>query len=452
MLVDTISQNRRHHIVLGGGGGDPHTQHSAGCGHQGDYIFLPSSVISDTLHGGEVLANQWARYRYGVFQDIIHTGDHQGGGQGGNNIPDTRLACPLASGDDINSDDTADDSIGNNATTCNQVIDHLSPTRHQVLCGYRPVLDIILSHADLSGKYKKERQAREVSTQVLLVREAPVKYLLMIDTSVDHDKVWSWVEKAVKKFLLFSVSDNTPVAVLAFTGNNSTTVQHPLQLLTSESVRYQVADTVPGVYHLTRDTMACAGQALQVGVEDVLQGECGGAHVILVTRADTQCGAQEETLILNSVKTHSMKVSVMSVSDSKGNNYGQAVHLSGGRYHHTHPTQHPVDIMASIDQALSSLLVSDGIDQPITLHSAGYYHSQGGDSHGSWSPDQTLARDTVLGIITQDTEDHLIKNIQIADIEGNNFGPYNKMSSTMDIVNIKSINYVGQEPPFAHVR
>ena len=50
-----------------------------GCGKPGEYVYLPYSFISsqNTSHqqerqstAGQLIANQWARLRYGVFADL----------------------------------------------------------------------------------------------------------------------------------------------------------------------------------------------------------------------------------------------------------------------------------------------------------------------------------------------------------------------------------------------
>ena len=63
-----------------------------------------------------------------------------------------------------------------------------------------------------------------------------------------------------------------------------------------------------------------------------------------------------------------------------------------------------------------------------------------------------LGLDTVFGILVPDDEEHHIKSVVFRDEEGNTFGPFTKMSSTMDDVNLKTINFpIGLRPPFDEV-
>ena len=41
--------------------------------------------------------------------------------------------------------------------------------------------------------------------------------------------------------------------------------------------------------------------------------------------------------------------------------------------------------------------------------------------------------------------------VSFVDARGSAYGPYTKMSSTFDPVNLKTINYVGRAPPFGDV-
>ena len=63
--------------------------------------------------------------------------------------------------------------------------------------------------------------------------------------------------------------------------------------------------------------------------------------------------------------------------------------------------------------------------------------------------DTMLGRDTVFGIFVEDDENHQIKSVMFTDEEGAVFGPYTKMSSTMDGINLKTINFpIGEKLPY----
>ena len=100
------------------------------------------------------------------------------------------------------------------------------------------------------------------------------------------------------------------------------------------------------------------------------------------------------------------------------------------------------------------MLLNDNIspaEVPASVNKAHYYHREGTTSRGSFVIDETLGRDTMLGVYVEDVEDHLIKTIMLTDSDGNKYGPFTKMSSTFDLVNLKTINYVGRAPPLEDV-
>ena len=90
-------------------------------------------------------------------------------------------------------------------------------------------------------------------------------------------------------------------------------------------------------------------------------------------------------------------------------------------------------------------------DEAETVHVAEYYSSDKEGSEGDFVIDDTLGRDTVFGIYVEDEEDHLIKSVKFQDSDGTVYGPFTKMSSAFDPVNIKTINYLGKIPPFGNV-
>ena len=52
-------------------GAFPWTQQSRGCGSPGDFLYLPYSFLSpaNSSQLGNMVAIQWMRLRYGVFED-----------------------------------------------------------------------------------------------------------------------------------------------------------------------------------------------------------------------------------------------------------------------------------------------------------------------------------------------------------------------------------------------
>ena len=62
-------------------------------------------------------------------------------------------------------------------------------------------------------------------------------------------------------------------------------------------------------------------------------------------------------------------------------------------------------------------------------------------SEGEFIIDASLGKDTQFGIYVEDEEDHLIKSVQFTDSAGTTFGPYSRVATTFDNVNMKTVNY-----------
>ena len=66
--------------------------------------------------------------------------------------------------------------------------------------------------------------------------------------------------------------------------------------------------------------------------------------------------------------------------------------------------------------------------------------------------DSMLGRDSLFGVLVEDDENHHIKSVTFTDHQGAVFGPFTKMSSQLDDINLKTINFpVGLRPPFDEV-
>ena len=66
--------------------------------------------------------------------------------------------------------------------------------------------------------------------------------------------------------------------------------------------------------------------------------------------------------------------------------------------------------------------------------------------------DSMLGSDSLFGVLVEDDENHHIKSVTFTDHQGAEFGPFTKMSSQLDDINLKTINFpVGLRPPFDEV-
>ena len=522
----------------------PVAQQSGGCGKPGDFISLPHTALLTTAGGSgnsrnftaaEVrhFVHQWAKYRYGIFDEtgfdgdtaypayyrkngqilptVEHNGDLTGAWLRNGELCDPTVNSREASSSTEESNSSRQPSCrfepsatGNTQVTCSlghglnlpaadhyctaNMSRHHVATKQNVLCDGRSALEVIMAHRDFVGRRHGGQgssvQRQSLDPEIRIVREPATKYVLAIDTSssMAADDHWRWVHKAAHKFIRYDLPVDANLAILTF--NERAKLEHPLVQVASDEVRARLADTVPVRYHLGTKEQSCLLCALRLIFEEVLRPAASvvaGTHIVIVSRPpnvhlqEAEERAQVQTLLAaNNARlsvivvpagpsSSSVAAATSAVSTSSGRQrdyfYDELAALSGGRSFQLADSGHSMDLLYDLNAAFSRILTEDSLqptESPELVHRAEFYSDSSATtnaavSHGSFVIDSSLGRDTVFGLYVKDEEDHLIKSVQFTDSRGNVYGPFTKMSSTFDLVNLKTINFVGQAPPFGDV-
>ncbi|XP_042227320.1 calcium-activated chloride channel regulator 1-like, partial [Homarus americanus] len=229
----------------------PWTLQVGGCGRPGRSIYLTPQYLadrnfSDTLGDpGRVLVQEWAKYRWGVFEEYGHPDDplypafhrtatHAHTPTGCSNIPvhGSTSACD----DYRESSCRFTPSAGNNdgVTSSLMYLHHLPhvtqfcdaathrsspPTKHNALCTHRSVWDVLLQHPDFSNNSNLGGEAtRDVTPTLTFVRPAPTRYVIVVEdtTIMNVQKRWEYLRKAVRKLLVYDVPAGSEVGVVLF--------------------------------------------------------------------------------------------------------------------------------------------------------------------------------------------------------------------------------------------
>ena len=477
----------------------PHTEQSGGCGHGGDVIRIPHTWLTTnnvTSREARTFVHLWAKYRYGIFDETGFSDDRLYPSfyrKDGNIFPTVThngvltgvwLRNGLECNPDIPDHDDCifvPDSLRSSHVTCslgnmmqlgetfrycNNTESWLSPTKHSIVCGGRSALDVIMSHSDFVSRASSQfHLSREnIRPEIRIARQPVTKYILALDTSAgmaDNDH-WTWVTKAAHKFIRHDLPVNSHLAIMSF--SDQVRVEHGLVQVDSDSVRTVLADTIPGRYHLnTKHTGdRCVSCVITTSLESVIGDSVrSGVHIIIVTSGHVT-RHEERTLVRDMLETHPVRVSSVIIPTQTSNNdqttafYDEITQQSGGRSFKLSETGYGIDLLVGLNNAFSQVLRSDGtIEQgeqaEIVQMSEHYSNTDDNESDGAFIIDESLGRDTIFGIYVQDEEDHLIKSVTFQDADGNKYGPFTKMSSALDPFNIKTINYVGEEPPFGNV-
>ena len=188
--------------------------------------------------------------------------------------------------------------------------------------------------------------------------------------------------------------------------------------------------------------MACV---LRETVENILHHDTAGAHLVIISSGEMDQEEQEEVKHL--ARGTNLQISTMSLTASHLHFYDSLAEISGGYNFLLPPPGRGLRRLHSLNTAFSRILESlDAVE----VHTQEVYTSTQ-VTEGSFTIDETLGRETVFGILVEDEEDHLVRSISLTDSVGTVYGPFTKMSSTFDPVNLKTINYVGRSPPFGDV-
>ena len=108
-----------------------------------------------------------------------------------------------------------------------------------------------------------------------------------------------------------------------------------LGTLTDDETRARIADSIPDKYKVQRSPdLRCVRCGIKTAMEQVLQGDQAGAHIILVTRGTNDTlDLNDENLILEYVDKYQVKFSSILVPEFKSKAssfYDNLSQLSGG--------------------------------------------------------------------------------------------------------------------------
>ena len=463
------------------GGYLPLTQQSSGCGVGGDFISLPHTFISNqniTDRQARQFVHEWSKFRYGIFDesgfagDSVYPGYYRRDGKplpavshngilGGMWLKNGEACDPTESAECIFTPEPTDEitcSLGNGLNLansyryCNSSEFKTTSTKQAVLCQGLSAQDVISRHADFIKVQSGTGSGIDLTPEIRIVRGPPTKFVLAIDTSATMNDHWRWIVKAAHKFIRYDMPVNSNLAVLTF--NDKAKIEHPLIEVTSDDIRGRLADLIPVKYHLSTGERSCVACLVQTVFKDVLKNNMAGAHIILVTHGNREINTVEMTEMKNLVINNNAKLSSIIIPSDRNEFFGNIADLSQGLNYQLSDTGHSMDFLFQMNSAFSSILRQESIyptEIPELVHQAEYYSGDEGLSEGRFIIDATLGRDTMFGIYVKDEEDHLIRSVQFTDSRGNVYGPFSKMSSSFDRVNLKTINYIGQVPPFGDV-
>ncbi|XP_046393825.1 calcium-activated chloride channel regulator 2-like [Ischnura elegans] len=285
------------------------TRQSGGCGAPGDFIEVTHSKVAER-HGdlGALLVRDWAKYRYGVFDEA---------GIGGDSVfplcyrgqdPTTSkvTGCsdlPIGTAGPCEKLTEYGHFFGNvshllhaNATSsimfdptapqvtkfCNSTThDRYAPTKHNLMCDRRSVMDVILQHQDFANNLEMEFNWEggmpvETVPRFTYKREILTRYILVVEDTKHMltRESWTFLRTAVRKFAFHDLPSegSVEVGLVGATESGATRLQ-AISSLAGAGTRDALASCLPynpgdSTSHLSPPTSSSA--CLHCGIKEAL--------------------------------------------------------------------------------------------------------------------------------------------------------------------------------------
>nr|XP_045614382.1 calcium-activated chloride channel regulator 4A-like [Procambarus clarkii] len=289
---------------------NPWTQQPRGCGEPGDFTYLSENFLSsnsDSVSQGKLLIHEWAKFRWGVFEEYGHLHDpifpsayraqtssfapnycsnNEVSGsfsdqcvQNGKE-EDCNFTPDLASDSNVNIESSllAAPFLGTVVKFCDSSDhDKTVPTKHNVLCDKRSTQEVINQHEDM-----QQAPGNTVASTTFSVVRASVPgdtIVFVLDYSVtmtDAISRWAFLKDSVIQFIMVKALPQTRVGLVIFDGTllNS----HPLQVLDSVDNKNSLVDIIKNT------KIGTTKKDLLIGIQNaaqILQNENG--MIVLVT-------------------------------------------------------------------------------------------------------------------------------------------------------------------------
>ncbi|XP_055858011.1 calcium-activated chloride channel regulator 4-like [Episyrphus balteatus] len=283
------------------------TQQSGGCGVEGDQVYIPYHSLEGKSTGKE-LVKEWAKYRYGIFDEIGFYDDkiypqcyftdslHVTGCSDGS-IKDVGLCMnPNPYADMVKTlNKTARTSLmyvpqGEGVTMfCDEgTHDRYAPTKHNLLCDRKSTLEVILRHEDFAPWKLATVSSTTITNTVpitLYRRRKTTRYVIVIDETQEIlvRESWSFLRNAIRKWVVYDLDPSSEVGIVLAGGTPSNKIL-PITKLDVQKNRDLVASFVPYAPSDSRQT-ACVGCALRTSLEmfeDRQKKQGNASHIIVI--------------------------------------------------------------------------------------------------------------------------------------------------------------------------
>ncbi|CAB4064686.1 CLCA3_4 [Lepeophtheirus salmonis] len=470
-------------------GNHPRTIRSMGCGLSGDFIEFPYSLLSDDRIAARSLVSEWAKYRYGVFEEHGFPGDpyypvyyernetlipsgntddralHGEWKDGCNPQNDKNCYFKYSDTSEIKCSLGFVPFLSNVSGFChkNNNFDSVKSTKQFTLCQGKSSSQIIHDHKDFQSLSRLFHHPHPESTLVSFVREPIKKYLFFVEASstVANSGLWKWISKATQNLIRYDLPEGSEISIVTY--SNETFVMAKSAILKNNKIRGQLADRMPSKQQVKASSeKSFVSVAFDFIISNKLGLDSSGTKIVIIKRDSDEDGLNREweQKLINYTRRNQVQFSTILFRDSHHGTiqpspfYDSLSELSGGKtfvYDLNVQTSSYFNIMSSLKDIIILDSDSKSRNVPRIIHSS---VSKGLEPlESSFYVDTFVGKETIFGILVNDAENHKVKSVTFWDESGNSYGPYQSLSSEYNVINMKTINFlqIAKKPPFDDV-
>ncbi|XP_030763099.1 calcium-activated chloride channel regulator 1-like [Sitophilus oryzae] len=229
--------------------GDMYTQQSLGCGQPGDQIFLNYATLhykNPTL--ARSLIKEFAMYRYGVFEEQGYFNDpvypmcyyddvnKKTKISGCSDLPISENGLCHSDSTEFNVTQLVDPNARSSIMFAAEAPsvsmfcddgnhDRFAPTKHNLICQRKSVLEVILRHPDFSSRNAQNNfnnnQITDTTPNIVYKKQNLTRYLFVVENNKDmlQRESWSYLRLAMRYWALYVVPDNSELGLVLSTSN-----------------------------------------------------------------------------------------------------------------------------------------------------------------------------------------------------------------------------------------
>ncbi|XP_042238989.1 calcium-activated chloride channel regulator 4A-like [Homarus americanus] len=483
-LMDSSSPTEGHvritapHPVFGA---RPWTQQSQGCGRQGDFIQMGGDLLraasnDSHAHVARLLLTEWAKFRWGVFDERGHTNDplypptfrdpntHQWAATGcadgavkGNTCDPSQPGCSFTpepyNNNHLSTSLLAFPELPTVRLFCNGTNhNRVAPTKHNSLCGGRSAWEIIQQTPDfVGGRNSASNGSRGLDPILRFVQQASPRYVIVIEdtATMNLQRRWEFLRKAMRRVVVYDVPDGAHVGVVTFHSVARTVA--PLTYIESEDsdMRQRVGSSLPRNPSPVPESHKCLicgmQEALRVLDADGKNGD--GSILILITTGSGPTPQREVDEMTYLAKQRHLKVEAVLYPLTERRGAAAATHGLESLMAATQGSIHTVmdegvgndskvKMMVALMDALLAAVQKNAPPSapgaPVLVHSAAYPGGIASMSAGSFALDDSLGPNARFSVYYYDLN-HVGNAIELTAPSGQKIASVNVQEEDGDV-------------------